>query len=45
MSLGNAACVFSPSQPAKQNWRIVTNKEIEDTLEGGETVKFIKSLK
>jgi hypothetical protein len=28
-----------------ENWRIRTNKEIEDILEGADIVKFIKSLR
>jgi hypothetical protein len=28
-----------------ESWRIRTNKEIEDTLEGADIVKFIKSLR
>jgi hypothetical protein len=29
----------------RESWRIRTNKEIEDILEGADIVKFIKSLR
>jgi hypothetical protein len=35
--------IYSPINEG-ESWSIRTNKEIEDTLEGADIVKFIKSL-